>query len=223
MKILIPSLLALIMSTGLAGAQEKTPEQLKWEISQQIISHDYSLSKDGEYCECYATNVIDEWISNVSFAGIDNNSGTSGYSDFTQFTGEVEVGEEYPVSVTIVNNTGVQWTETVRIWIDWNQDFEFGLDEYYDLDDLGVVVIPANSSYDFTSVIQVPVDAAKGITRMRVVLSWNTYRDSACGVFGFGEVEDYSIMVGPPPVPLSNAAWLVSVLSIFAFVVIRRR
>lgn len=220
MKILIISLAALIMSMGFAVAQEETPQQLKWEMSQQYVSHDIAIAKDGEYCLCYATNLVDEWISNVSFAGIDNPSASTGYSDFTEFTGAVEVEEEYPISVTIVNATDIPWTETVRIWIDWDQDYEFSLDEYYDL---GVVEIPANSSYDFTSFVQVPADAAKGITRMRVILSWNSYRDSACGEYGFGEVEDYSILVGPPPIPVSGMAWLISVFSIFAFAVIRFR
>jgi hypothetical protein len=119
--------------------------------------------------------------SNVSFAGIDNNSGTTGYSDFTQFTGAVDVGEEYPITVTVHQWYGFSWTETVRVWIDWNQDFNFDLDEYYDLG--SVRLIPANSSSDFTTVIQVPMDAERGHTRMRVILSSFSYKDTACGQF----------------------------------------
>lgn len=141
------------------------------------------------YCESYATNTVDEWISNVTFAGINNNSGSTGYTDFTNISGVVTKGGTYPFSATL-SQTGT-YTETLTVWIDWNYNGVFDISERTEIG------ICAFNGCVVTGNITVPVDAVPGPTRMRVVNKYSTFSIDPCEVFTFGEVEDYTIIVNP--------------------------
>jgi len=146
------------------------------------------------YCASAATNLTDEWISNVTFAGINNNSGSTGYSDFRSISATVTPGTSYNFSSTI-DQTGT-YTETVTIWIDWNQNAVF---ETSELIQIGTCAI---SGCIISLDIPVPADAVAGSTGMRVVLKFSSYQTDPCATFTFGEVEDYSVIVtAPPPCP----------------------
>ncbi|MBK8228933.1 MAG: hypothetical protein IPK70_17380 [Flavobacteriales bacterium] len=56
-----------------------------------------------DYCEASANSLQFEKISNVTFAGINNNStSNAGYEDFTLGTpASVVAGQSYPLSVTV--------------------------------------------------------------------------------------------------------------------------
>lgn len=143
------------------------------------------------YCSSTATNLTDEWISNVTFAGINNNSGSTGYSNFKNFTAEVNKGSNVPFAATITQSGS--YTETVAVWIDWNQSGTFETTEYYQIGTcaLNGCIISNN--------IAVPHGALLGLTGMRVVLRYSTYQTNPCEAsFTFGEVEDYTVNVNPP-------------------------
>ncbi len=139
------------------------------------------------YCDAYATNLTDEWLSNVTFAGINNTSGSTGYSDFTYLTGTVEQGGTYPFSATI-SQTGT-YTETVAVWIDWNYN---GVFETSERTEIGIC---STDGCVVTNNIVVPTDAVPGNTRMRVIQKFSSYSTNPCEVFTYGEVEDYTINV----------------------------
>ncbi|MFU8844763.1 MAG: GEVED domain-containing protein [Bacteroidales bacterium] len=143
-----------------------------------------------EYCESYATNTTDEWISNVTFAGINNNSGSTGYSDFTNISGVVTQGGTYPFSATI-GQTGT-FSEYVTVWVDWNYDGVFDVSEGTQIG------FCAFDGCVVTNNITVPVDAVPGPTRMRVTMKFAGYSTNPCEVLTFGEVEDYTIIVNTP-------------------------
>jgi hypothetical protein len=160
----------------------------------------FQHSAHAQYCASTASNTADEWISNVTFAGINNNSGSNTYTDYTAISASVQPGQSYPISVTITNGTTVQFTETVRVWVDWNQDFTFSTDEQYDV---GSMPVPGSSSLVFNTSIPVPAGATAGATRMRVTLRFSTYA-GPCDSFTWGEVEDYTVTVSggdPDPDP----------------------
>lgn len=148
------------------------------------------------YCEASANSLQFEKISNVNFAGIDNNStSNAGYEDFTGVTGTVVGGVDYPISVTIA--AGYE-TDEVRAWIDWNQDQDF--------DDAGEeVFVSAPGEGPHTGMVSVPATATMGVTRMRIRLHDtyvgpdypNTPNPLPCDTSTYGQVEDYSIdMIG---------------------------
>lgn len=138
-----------------------------------------------------------EYIMNVTFNTINNNSGNNmngGYEDFTNISTNVKRGDSHQVSVT-VNPDGYQ--DHVYVFIDWNQDFVFNkTDERYDL---GTVFTSIGAK---TLNITVPNDARSGSTRMRVVIEYNDptngFGDGACDtdhLTEWGETEDYTVIV----------------------------
>ena len=140
---------------------------------------------------CYASvRVVDDYIyiSNVSFAGINNESTIStenGYSDYTNLLAVVSGGLNYNFSVSVDSSEEDEHNRT-KVWIDWNQDGDFK-DENEDV--LLYVQGETNSR------ISVPVDALEGVTRMRVRYSFNDIHQK-CGINDYiGEVEDYSVLV----------------------------
>ncbi len=147
----------------------------------------------GSICPAASTNTTDEWITNVTFAGINNTSGSNTYTDYTAQVATVTQGAIVPISVDVTNQGTAAFTETVRAYVDWNQDGVFGSGEVYDI---GSQVIASGASANFSSSISVPAGAAGGTSRLRVIQRFNAYHDaSGCGTFTFGEVEDYTVLV----------------------------
>ena len=147
-------------------------------------------TKGIEYCTAGATSTSFEKLSNVTFAGINNNStSTAGYEDFTAVTGNVNAGQTYNFSASF---SGTSYDEDqVLVWIDLNQDGDF--------DDAGekVLVTTAKKS-PWTGSIAIPATAKIGQTRMRVRLhdSTLTPNTTPCGTSTYGQVEDYSLNIG---------------------------
>ncbi|MEO8587968.1 MAG: GEVED domain-containing protein [Flavobacteriales bacterium] len=149
----------------------------------------------GPYCEAGATIAQFEKISNVTVAGINNNSTSSaGYEDFTGGTaGSMTVGMSYPLSVSI---SGAYDTDEVRVWVDFDQSDSFEAGELVFTSPLGVGPHTGN--------ILVPVGAATGSTRMRVRLHdtydgvdyFNFPNPTPCDTSTFGQVEDYTVNIG---------------------------
>jgi hypothetical protein len=113
------------------------------------------------YCVPTTTNACDEYIDNVTFAGINNNSGCgSPYQDFTTVGGgAVTAGSSYTLTYNCpVFYPGVGGDE-VNVYFDWNHDGDFNdVDETYTTDNLAAG----------TGTIAVPATATAGPTRMRV-------------------------------------------------------
>lgn len=152
-----------------------------------------------DYCVAEISNV--EPITYVNFAGIENTSSdqsTESYEDFTDITGSVVLDETY--ELVIEGNTAGDWTNTVTVFIDWNQDLSFDpISERYD-----VGVLENSTGTDGQQIstdIEVPADAVisgEYTTRMRVVKMYSgtsTFPVDACTEFTFGQIEDYSLDV----------------------------
>lgn len=147
-------------------------------------------TKGLEYCTAGATSTSFEKLSNVTFAGINNNStSTAGYEDYTAVTGNVNAGEAYSFSATF---TGASYdSDQVLVWIDFNQDGDFN--------DAGEqVLVTAKKKSPWTGNITIPATAAVGKTRMRVRLQDSSISPNAtpCGTSSYGQVEDYSLNIG---------------------------
>ena len=146
-----------------------------------------------QYCTAVYTNTSDDWISNVTFAGINNNSNSVGYQDFTNLVGNIEIDGIYPFSVTV--STNGTWDQYLTIFIDWNQDeiFQESTERY----NIGFQTI--SSSYTFTGNITVPSNALAGTTRMRVIEDYNNYPPAGgCVNDTYGEAEDYTLSISEP-------------------------
>ncbi|MCU4174839.1 collagenase [Carboxylicivirga sp. N1Y90] len=144
---------------------------------------------DGVYC-IPSNDRNDVYITNVNLGDIDNTSdfGTDGYNDFRSLSTEVKNGSEYSISVTTSNS----WTyNTIKAWVDWNQDGDFS--------DLGEEILYDGHQYVtqdvFAGAFEVPMTAKQGGTIMRVRLAYSVDPSPCTTNAGIGETEDYVLVV----------------------------
>jgi len=146
-----------------------------------------------QYCSASGNSQKYEWIAGVQVGSLNNTSGASPYSDFTNQIANVTAGATVNVSLT-PGFASSAYVEYWKIFVDYNKDGDFA--------DAGEEVFGQSGSSTVSGNISVPAGAA-GATRMRVVMRYNT-APAACGTFDFGEVEDYTINIQPvtvdPPV-----------------------
>ena len=85
----------------------------------------------------------------------------------------------------------------VRIWIDYNDDFNFTLDELV-LDNYEMADGAAGGSYTETVSVTIPITATLGEHLMRAKTNWQAgVPDDACELTQYGETEDYMINIQP--------------------------
>ncbi len=178
--------------TGLTPGITYTFEVKAFDISGNISQSSNSISvttKDLEvlYCSSKGNTTDYEYIDFVGIDGITNATlADGGYGDFTSQVGNLSYGTN-----TIILSLGFvssSYTEHWGVWIDFNKNGTFELSEKVVT---GATSNPGNLSYDFT----VPSTAVSGITRMRVSMKWNG-APTSCETFGYGEVEDYTVVIG---------------------------
>ncbi len=143
-----------------------------------------------DYCVPRLRNDF-EYITNVSFAGINNTTGAHNhlfpayYTETGDDFATVIQGETYPISVTI----SPDGPDTVDAFIDWNQNKTFESGETY------TIIANTDLPGPFTINIPVPVDAVLGETRMRIELVYSSPTPNPCYQSGWGEIEDYTVVV----------------------------
>ena len=138
-------------------------------------------------CASGGANTTYEYIQQVIFNTIDNNSGDNGgYADYTNLYTEVNNGIEYDITL-VPGFVSSVYSEAWKVWIDFNKDGDF--------DDPGENVVTASSSSTIISQISIPLDASNnGTTTMRVSMQYNAGA-TPCQNFTYGEVEDYLIVI----------------------------
>jgi hypothetical protein len=135
----------------------------------------------------------DEFISAVSFAGINNTSSCAqslptGYTNYTHISTTVNAGTAYTLTVT----NGGQYTGALcRAFFDWNGDGDFtDAGESFTLTGSGF----GNIQF-WTANITIPAGASPGAIRMRVRLTGDSQTPAPCGTQDYGETEDYCITI----------------------------
>jgi hypothetical protein len=123
---------------------------------------------------------------------INNNTGSGGpgYEDFTNLSTDLEQGSTNDLTVT----TGYG-NQNIRVWIDFNDDFVFTLDEVV-VDNYVIAPGGAAGSYTETMQLVVPDDATLGEHIMRAKTNWNApVPDDACEETQYAETEDYIVNI----------------------------
>ncbi|MEM9916926.1 MAG: lectin-like protein [Bacteroidota bacterium] len=154
----------------------------------KVIVHCNGGGGSGTYCDSKGRDDTYFWINEVRMGSIQNPSGKDGgYKDYTDKQTDVYRGHSYYLHLIpgFKNyNTRVYW----RIWVDWNQDGDFG--------DYGELAGYAHSNLSVRGVITIPGNAVTGRTRMRISMNYAHYPEH-CETFYYGEVEDYSLYIHP--------------------------
>jgi len=159
------------------------------------------------YCEPELDCTDGDLITNVTFANINNPSACSpnGYGDYTAMIADVSADSTNPISVTVGSGFS---SESVSVWIDYNNNGEFEENEF--------TYVGTGSGSVVTGDIVIPADVADGQYRMRVrvaaVGSTLATWDLACDEEqGYGETEDYTVNIseGADPEPSDECAFEV--------------
>ncbi len=153
-------------------------------------------------------------ISNVTFAGINNGTGTpylnytipagcNGlYTDYTSLTpGQIVKGQEYTLSVTHSFTTSTGTTVYKKVYIDYNRDGDFDDADECVFTSSSIAYNANGSNATTTTDITIPTTAEAGLTRMRVICAAGalTAANSPCGIYAYrGETEDYAVEILPP-------------------------
>ena len=119
---------------------------------------------------------------------INNNTGEGGigYENFTNLSTDLEQGASHQLTVT----TGYG-NQFIRVWIDFNDDYIFSLDELV-VDNYVMAVGSASGTYTEIMDLVIPANATLGQHVMRAKTNWNaTVPDDACQETTYGETEDY--------------------------------
>jgi len=150
------------------------------------------------YCASNATSSADSICAGVHLETIVNDTPgvCAQYSDFTAISTDLTRGATYPVEV-VTGTCGGCFGKWSKVFVDWNQDG--------DLTDAGEEAFSSGPSSGCpntrTGNITVPVGAALGPTRMRVVVREGGTQASTqpCGTYTWGETEDYTVNILEAP------------------------
>ncbi len=161
------------------------------------------------YCPSNANYTYYENIGQVIFAGINNGSATpvlsnplanKMYSNFTDSTasnylGTILPGMTHPISVNLIWLNSSAYAGYCKVFIDYNRNGNWDLPN-----ELAYEGSYSGSSTSLIGNITVPFTALPGFTRMRIVAQYGGSTTSVlpCGTYGYGETEDYRIMILPP-------------------------
>ena len=159
-----------------------------------------SLSINAQYClpiysnACSSNDFINNFSTTGGVANITNNgTGCNGSLPNNYiFNSSMAVSQIQGLQFNFSVQSGTQWSQGFRIWIDWNQDLDFA-DPSED-----VFVSASTGTTVQTGTISVPLWAVPGPTRMRVLCRFAnipTITDYCGTTFSFGECEDYVMNV----------------------------
>ena len=159
-------------------------------VSDNSISKDlrlYSFCFPGSDCS------FGDGMTSFSFGDISNlNSGCSpnGYGDFTDQATDLVAGDTYDMFF----ETGYG-TQVFRVWIDYNDDLFFSLDELI-VDNPVLANGSGAGTYSGTLPVTIPTNALPGEHLMRVKSNYGALvPDDACEETQYGETEDYTVNI----------------------------
>ncbi len=140
------------------------------------------------YCTSKANSTTYEYISKVALGSINNASGNNnGYADFTGLSTNVSGGTAYTIALT-PGFRGSAYMEYWTVWIDYNHNGSFS--------DAGEKAAVGNGTALVNAAFTVPASALNGPTRMRIQMQYYAGQANPCATYSYGEVEDYTVVVG---------------------------
>lgn len=160
------------------------------------------------YCTATATSTADEDIGLFQYGsfvnGVDtpiasNPASVNQYSNFTNLPG-LAVQKVVPTTmrVAVINSGTFLYGASTNVFIDYNQNGTFDLPQ----ERVFKALHPSGNAALRTAIdtITIPISAMTGKTRLRVITQETSTVDlDPCQNFSWGEVEDYTIDILPPP------------------------
>ncbi len=139
------------------------------------------------YCESSSNSGALMYINKVQVGSFNNPStGKATYTDYTALSIALQTSQAYTLTVGCSTSSSSSY---VRVWIDYNLDGDF--------DENGEKVLEKSGYGTISGTLNVPVSGV--VTgkklRMRVSANQSTYRDVCATATGWGEVEDYVVII----------------------------
>ena len=156
-------------------------------------AEDYQLRVVGpaEYCISHGQSTSQEWVEAVQIGTVNHISGNNGgYEDFTSVSILAHPGGLLPITLT-PGYSGPSMVGFWSIWADFNRDGVYNHSNELVFQS-GPVVGPVDGS------IALSPGLTPGPLPVRVQMRWDALLNP-CGVFAWGEVEDYQLMIQPIP------------------------
>ena len=150
-----------------------------------------------QYCSSSSTYAFYCSTSLVSIGSLNNASfGCANYSDYTSIHTELIVNGTYNLTIGLNNCSFFTIPKISNVYIDWNGNeiFDVGEEVFH----INATSATTANQTNFSTTINVPANAVQDTIRMRVVTVWSTIDDAndySCGVYGWGETEDYSLVI----------------------------
>lgn len=161
----------------------------------ETCSFDITVSSDPqEPCESEGEFPWNDWIYKVKLNEISYPSGKSKYSDFTNIDTDVSLNAIYPIQLQ-AKTSYFGYDQYWKVWIDYNQDGIFDEATETAFSGFAPAEEDGNEISKINGFVTIPGNATSGECRMRVSKKRDSY-PTPCEVFEFGEVEDYTVVVG---------------------------
>ena len=148
---------------------------------------------------CSSSSIAASFCSTslVSIGSLNNaSSGCANYSDYTSIYTELVLNSMYNLTIGLNNCSGFTSPKISNVYIDWNGNESFDVDE--EVFHINATSAIAANQTNFSTTITVPANAVQDTIRMRVVTVWSitdNTNDYSCGTYGWGETEDYSLII----------------------------
>jgi hypothetical protein len=184
-----PKLLRIAMAFGI------TPLPCEGFVYGEVEDYTILVTAQAiEYCISAGLNTSFEWIEHVTLGSLSNTSGNDGgYGDYSNLILSAAPGETIPFALQPGYNNGI-FPESWSIWIDYNQDGQLAGSQ-----ELVFSQAPVVNTVSGQFLLSAAL--AQGEYRLRIVMRWST-SFSGCGLYGWGETEDYTLLVVAPVNPL---------------------
>jgi hypothetical protein len=148
-------------------------------------------------------------IDSVSFKNLHvvNSAGSKTYTDNTSYIATIEPSQTVPIAIKLSTNGSTSNNRIVKVFIDLNNNGTFESSEL-----LATSGVLTSASQLYTTNISIPGSVTVGnICLMRIIVqeTSNASDIQACGTYGQGETQDYSVKV----VPASNDVLINQILS----------
>lgn len=178
---------------------KRVPDQINPGGSRPV---GYCLSKGNRSMFVYVNRLRMNTLNVASFWS------NTGYTDFTNFSTNIERGDSVDLSIQVGNSANNSFT---RAWIDFNADGDFNdPDEMILFDSITTTGITPTFG-PVTVRYKVPNNAKVGPTRMRVTTAskadafpWKAPPNACDDVVEIGEVEDYTVVISEDGEPVSD-------------------
>src|SRR5690554_6919830 len=136
-------------------------------------------------------------VTNISYSA--SSQPTGGYADET-----AQVFESYETQTFDINTTYVGGSNTMYIWVDWNNDLIFDASE---------LVSSYSTNTSQTISFTVPAGTAMGDYRMRIRSRFSTTAIDACESTTYGSAVDFTLSIVAPPSCLAPGNLAVSTMT----------